>query len=267
MKCRFPQIITVMERKIVIPCGKCAWCRKLKRDQLAFRLSVEKRNCARSRFITLTYDDDHLPSSFDEGTGEIHYDVCYDDIRKFHKKLYKRGFKFRYFLASEYGPKSGRPHYHGIYFSDQKLPFEAAWDKGFVADKPAKEGSLKYVTKYLLKGSNVPDGSKANFQLYSRRPGLGYQFEYKGGKYILDKDGVKLSVPQYYTRNYMNSLDAKLKNSLIAEKLDYMSDVDTLFSLREQFDNGNTGMSFEEFIRESYRKDFIEQIKINSKEK
>ena len=57
-------------------------------------------------FVTLTYDDEHLPG-----------DQCLDhrDFQLFMKRLRKR-FPSRFFMCGEYGGLNGRPHYHSILF-------------------------------------------------------------------------------------------------------------------------------------------------------
>ena len=64
---------------------------------------LHDRNC----FVTLTYDDLHLPP---------HGSLRYRDIQLFHKKLRRRVGAFRFFLCGEYGEQLGRPHYHACYF-------------------------------------------------------------------------------------------------------------------------------------------------------
>ena len=67
-------------------------------------------------FGTLTYDDENLPR-----TEEGHLTVRIDDGSAFIKRLRKNsGRKLRYFISSEYGDKTGRPHLHFIIFG---LPF------------------------------------------------------------------------------------------------------------------------------------------------
>ena len=73
-------------------------------------------------------DDTELPPIQGED-GSLQYGVCCKrDIQNFMKRLRKLifndinlnedGKKIRYYIASEYGPKTFRPHYHGIIFFD-----------------------------------------------------------------------------------------------------------------------------------------------------
>lgn len=192
--CRFPIQIMVKGRQIYVPCGHCAWCLSGEREKMVFRLEQEAKDHLYSTFVTLTYDDDHLPFHVD-GDGVIHYDVCKRDLQKYHHNLRKH-HKFRFLVSSEYGPKTHRPHYHGVYFHDEPIDFVGKWLLGNNSfQKPCNKGGFKYVLKYTLKGSNVPDGSMPNFRLMSRRPGLGASFNYKGQDYLLTENGLKLGVP------------------------------------------------------------------------
>ena len=82
-----------------------------------------------SIFLTLTYDDEHLP---------MHGSLIKQDIQKFFKRLWWKVSteKLRYYVVGEYGstcpyheiencPKCGplqRPHYHAIIFGWAELP-------------------------------------------------------------------------------------------------------------------------------------------------
>ena len=110
----------VMYRKdiMLIPCGQCIGCRIRQREDWTTRIELEARDYPKDEvwFITLTYDDDHVPGMI-ISTGEIMRKVqyvwkpgekapesvqtlMYPDIQKFLKRLRKayRG-KLRYFCA------------------------------------------------------------------------------------------------------------------------------------------------------------------------
>lgn len=52
---------TIDAKDIRLPCGRCIGCRLERSRQWALRLTHEKRFHAESAFITLTYDENHLP--------------------------------------------------------------------------------------------------------------------------------------------------------------------------------------------------------------
>lgn len=90
-----------------LPCGRCIGCRLQRSKQWAVRLMHEKSLHERSCFLTLTYDDDHLPSD---------HSLVLDHMQRFNKRLTKAVGPIRFFQCGEYGPKTFRPHYHTIIF-------------------------------------------------------------------------------------------------------------------------------------------------------
>ena len=65
---------------------------------------------------------------------------------------------FKYFITSEYGPKTHRPHYHGVLFGvtqqEFKEYFESDWLCGRVVYEHLRPtgGAMLYVAKYCAKG-------------------------------------------------------------------------------------------------------------------
>ena len=275
MKCYHPTLVNVEGAKVpfYVPCGRCAWCRKKLRDEWVFRLKQEKKMWNYSRFVTLTYDDDHLITHIhiDKSTGEMKEvpQVCKEHIQIMNKQIRKHGIKIKYLVSSEYGPENGRPHYHGIYFSDKPVNFVNEWNRGFVDDEPVSEARMKYVLKYMLKGCNVPEGSMDNFHLMSRRPGIGSNFVYKGEPYILGENGVKLVPGHYYRRNYLNSLDEKLRESEKVKSLDFLQGVlePNAQLYQEYLEVSPVNMSFDDYKRYRYSIDLKNQLKIQKKSK
>ncbi|QXP08026.1 MAG: replication initiator protein [Arizlama microvirus] len=90
-----------------IPCGYCILCRNEQARQTAVRITHEAQMWIENSFITLTYDDDHLPEN---------QSLCYPDLVKFWKRLRKHVGELRYYAVGEYGDKTLRPHYHACIF-------------------------------------------------------------------------------------------------------------------------------------------------------
>ena len=92
--------------------------------------SLYEENC----FVTLTYNDEHLPDN---------EDLNYEDFQKFMKRLRKKftGRKIRFFMCAEYGDDLGRPHYHACLFN---IDFN---DRVYF--KTSKAGSKIFTSKTL----------------------------------------------------------------------------------------------------------------------
>ena len=131
---------------MLMPCGQCIGCRIRQREDWTTRIELEARDYPKDQvwFITLTYDDEHVPGMIVK-TGEIMRKVqytwkpgekrpdsvqilLYEDIQKFLKRLRKayRG-KLRYFVAGEYGEQTARPHYHMILYGWEPKDLETLY--------------------------------------------------------------------------------------------------------------------------------------------
>lgn len=95
---------------IEVPCGKCLECRIQRTRQWADRCVLEAKQYKYNYFVTLTYDDNHLP---------IKNSLDSKDLQLFMKRLRKKfkGIKIRFLACGEYGDISWRPHYHLLLFN------------------------------------------------------------------------------------------------------------------------------------------------------
>lgn len=96
---------------LTIPCGYCILCRQEQARQQAVRIAHEAQLHPENAFITLTYDDAHIPP---------YGGLRYEDLQKFWKRLRKHLSKtnrnIRYYAVGEYGDDKLRPHYHAVVF-------------------------------------------------------------------------------------------------------------------------------------------------------
>lgn len=210
---------------IDVPCGKCYACVQNKRTSWAVRLKEERLNTLFSYFITLTYDNEHLPA---EG-------VKVSDIQDYMKSIRRlldglglgKYYKLKYFCVSEYGSKSLRAHYHMILFNfpnDYVHELIGRWTKGFVhVSEGVGDSSMMYITKYMLGCSVDPDQVRTEpsmpkklissdgvllnqpFTLMSKGLGRSYVARMKhwhqestDRMYIPTAQGYKLTMPRYY---------------------------------------------------------------------
>lgn len=235
MLCMSPMSIknpskTATTARITVPCGKCVSCLSRKRNAWSLRLQNEARSSKSAVFITLTYDNDKLKYS-PEGFPEVRKEDIQKFLKRLRKLINKESYReIRYFITSEYGPKTQRPHYHGLIFN---LPYtriedqvkltnilRTCWQNGFVTVGTVTEASIAYVTKYVLtKSQNLGDRQK-EFALMSRNPGIGISYltneiinYHKNGQikrfYGVLKGGNKVALPRYYSDKIFNQIDRK----------------------------------------------------------
>lgn len=121
-------------------CGQCAACRLRRSSEWATRCMHEAKQHPHNIWVTLTYDDDHLPDKYDTGAlnPNTHKKIFSGSLRKTHMQQFYRRLRkalhkpnailhngtVRYYYAGEYGEKYHRPHYHaclfGIDLTDKK---------------------------------------------------------------------------------------------------------------------------------------------------
>lgn len=218
---------------VTLPCGQCIGCRLERSRQWAIRIMHEAQLSENNCFLTLTYDDKHLPSG---GT------LIKSDFQKFMKRL-RRAYpekSIRFFHCGEYGDTFRRPHYHAIIFNldfDDKILFSNSnniplytspslskiWTSGFSTIGNVTFESAAYVARYALKKIT---GEKADAhyhnlivetgELYpiqseyitmSLRPAIGKKWlnKYLSDVYPSDElymRGVMLKPPKYYDKLY-----------------------------------------------------------------
>lgn len=102
---------------IMVPCGKCEECRKTYINSIIQRAIVESLT-SYCFFITLTYNNEHLP--YIDLNGERFFYADYNHIKDLFKRFranYVLGNReFRYLCVSEYGERFHRPHFHLLLF-------------------------------------------------------------------------------------------------------------------------------------------------------
>lgn len=219
---------------VEIPCGKCVGCRMRYSRTWADRCLLESKYHAFNYFVTLTYDDEHVPTSsyFDDFDNVVPVlTLVKKDLQLYFKRLRKKGFVFRYYACGEYGDSTFRPHYHVLFFADTAIPdlkaftfkrgdwfytsefLESEWSLGHVLVGDLTWASAAYTARYVMKklgGYAAEDyrsfGLEPEFCVMSRKPGIGYQyFEdhkdeiYKNGViHISTYDGGKKMLPSAY---------------------------------------------------------------------
>lgn len=157
---------------IEVPCGQCIECRLKKRKDWAQRIMFELPKHNYSYFITLTYDEEHIPRSI---INPVLTSLRTKDMQLFLKRW--RGSKtsqyrrenLKYFYCGEYGETTARAHYHIIAFCDNPIPdmkfwssnggnpvyrsetLERIWGQGNILIGTVTLQSAEYVRGYITK--------------------------------------------------------------------------------------------------------------------
>ncbi len=226
--------------KTTVSCKQCTGCRQEYSRQWALRNMHEASLWLNNIFITLTYDNEHLPE---------HGTLVKKDFQDFMKRLRKKKGAnqhqpIRYYQCGEYGDKFGRPHYHAILFNTnfrdreiiqghkgltQSETLSKLWGKGHSSIGDVTFQSAAYVAGYVQKKINgkqkdainenglkhyeimTPNGEiiekQQEYSTMSRRPGIAGSWfaKHKNDVYPSDNihiNGKEMRPPKYYDRLY-----------------------------------------------------------------
>lgn len=188
----------------------------------------------RNAFVTLTYDDDHLP---DRGC------LVYADFQKFMKRLRKAvQVPVRFYMCGEYGSENGRPHFHSCLFgwdADDKTYWrkseagakcyrsallEQLWPFGHAELGAITFESAAYAARYCVQkvtgdaaqAHYSRTDSRGSYQLppefnrMSLKPGIGARWLQKWQGDVYPHDYVVINAkevkpPKFYDRRYARS--------------------------------------------------------------
>ena len=225
-----------------LPCGKCLGCKLSKAREWSVRCVLEASLYDENCFITLTYDDAHLPKD-----QKLHR----KDLQDFFKRLRKK-YDIRYFGCGEYGGTTKRPHYHAIIFGyfpkDWKLgssrELSELWPFGFNYVGEVNFESCNYVARYTTK--KVFKDVEGEFICMSTHPGIGAGWLQEHFN-IFEHDAIygrfgsgKVSnIPRYFEKLYEFVDPVKLK-SLKDHRIDKGTDL----KLHELIQHGMTEKEF-----------------------
>ena len=180
---------------INLPCGHCLVCKLNYARNWASRCVLEASCYKENWFLTLTYDDEHLPSSPSK-----------KEMSDFMKRLRKElGAGIRFFGCGEFGSTTHRFHMHlilfncpipdakclgrannGYYYSSKLI--EKIWGKGNIILGEVTFSSCNYVARYCVK--KVFGDNSEEFVLMSRKPGIAYPYFEKHYEDIYREDRI-----------------------------------------------------------------------------
>lgn len=182
-------------------------------------------------FLTLTYDEEHLPFR-----KQLEYETFQLFMRRFRKRV---KVPLRFYMAGEYGSKDGRPHFHALIFGydfpdkeyfkktdagakiyTSKLLSEL-WPLGHASTGAVTFESAAYVARYCVQkvtgkaaekhyarvDEHGPYQLKPEFNRMSLKKGIGEKFLEKFRSDVYPNDyvvvnGNKVRPPKYYDRKY-----------------------------------------------------------------
>lgn len=214
-----------------VPCGQCIGCRIDRSREWAIRCVHEAQMHEHNCFITLTYDNEHLPpgNTLDK-----------EELQRFLKRLRHHCGQFRYFACGEYGDETNRPHYHAVLFGlnfheDRKVhsrnkqgdncyiseTLTEVWGNGHAYIGQFNYATAAYTARYVMKKQNGKNASEhemyqrldiesgllfqvqPTFAVMSLKPGLGSTWYDKYKKDAFPSDllvykGKTHPVPKYY---------------------------------------------------------------------
>lgn len=116
-----PKQLVPSEAYIKVSCGKCPECRGIYYNSILQRALVESLT-SYMFFVTLTYDNKHIPS-IKLPNGKTLFYTNYNDVQNLFKRLRNHNIldrDFRYLVALEYGDNNCRPHIHLLIFVAKK---------------------------------------------------------------------------------------------------------------------------------------------------
>jgi len=224
------------DQPLTLACGQCRGCRLERSRQWAVRCMHEAQMHERNCFVTLTYDEEHIPQN---GSLKV------KDWQDFAKRTRRKLGRFRFYHCGEYGDENGRPHYHAALFGldfmhDRKLYkttrqgnalYESAtlaelWPAGLHTIGELTFQSAAYVARYIMKKVNgdlaedhyaridTKTGEvyqlKPEYTTMSRRPGIGATWinKFMSDVYPSDEvivNGHSTNPPKFYDTQFEKS--------------------------------------------------------------
>ena len=259
MSCNTPLKIKQGKNYITVPCRKCMGCRIQKRNYYSMLARFESFSYYQknldSSFVTLTYDDEHLPSN-----GSLSIEESKKFVKRLREHLSRTDFPnkevisfgrkvrvpdFKFYIAGEYGSdkKTFRPHYHIILFGVNTFIASdftrRAWKKGNINVSSLNGARIRYCMKYIDKQYDsdiVPDDSfQVPFSTWSK--GLGQDFIMNNFRFVIENNGINnggriVPLNQYYRRLYgldsnvdimdlkKNEIECALKHNMSLKQYD-----------------------------------------------
>ncbi len=219
----------------IFNCRKCINCKTNRSNELAYRMEWESKDSKSTIFLTLTYDDQHLPFGTigNPTLRKDHHQKFIKRLRKAHPKN-----KIRYRVKGEYGPKTLRPHYHYIIWdiSNKQINLiPILWKYGNTKQGYSEQGSIKYMADYITKSGLTKEecqelAIEQEFEHQSSRPTIGAKHlkrltpsqKLKYNYETRTTQGQKVYIPEYYKKKiFPETKTRKMIGNTIQEKQEH----------------------------------------------
>lgn len=209
---------------VEIPCGVCVGCRIDRAKEWKIRNCLELQEYPECYFVTLTYDDRHLPRLQDGRSVLVK-----KDFQNFLKRLRNSIGFVRYFACGEYGDLTKRAHFHALLYchlEDLQLYNVRQWTSGTIAKawkfgqhviESVEPGNIAYVAGYCEKKfkAEYEDFPVKPFLMMSTKPAIGLTYFLKRfprfekdmhvyGVFSSQKKGGSATVPKAFRRRLEN---------------------------------------------------------------
>lgn len=253
MRCTSP--ITIHGRQF--NCGHCHACRINYTSQWTIRCLYELSEWDSASFITLTYDEEHLPDDY--GLHPEHLRDFWKRLRFNMQQEYLEKKKIKYYACGEYGDKFGRPHYHAIVYGldsysdkDRKILTDS-WSlcDPYMFDKNKKQNGMlpvcrediAYVCGYVqkkLSGDLAKEKYGDRLPPFSRcSQGLGLDFAIKNQERLINNgftylNRQKIGIPKYFREKLGITQEELSKNMPQKSLINYEKESKALFKAFEE---------------------------------
>ena len=248
-----------------VPCGKCLPCQKKRRSEWSLRLEHEYLFSESALFITLTYNNQHVPRYYWKNKKWVYAHgyptLNKKDLQDYIKRLRNENVKYvtktlkcdkkdvknrsrsiRYYAVGEYGSKSRRPHYHLILFNmdvDNIAPVKNQWKYGFSDVGTVTSASINYVTKYMFKQFNrKTDKRQPPFSLMSKKPIIGHDYIQNYGVHHIESESLEVRDQNGHVRRlpkaYLRRLFTNKEDRIELSRKSYEKHIDKKMKLFEE---------------------------------
>ena len=201
-----------------VACGQCIGCRLDKSRDWAVRsiheAQTQEENGNENCFITLTYDDQHLPRN--GSLSKPLRDAAGKQVKSSHFQLFMKALRrepnvkdVKFFHCGEYGDKTHRPHYHALLFGhsfpDKKYHCNRGINTAYISDQlndlwpyglteigNLTFASAAYTARYIMKKQYGEQANDHYNQIVEFEPDTGeiIQMEHIEPEYTTMSNGI-----------------------------------------------------------------------------